>query len=227
MNQKYFFVIICVVGTIAILSSTMSKNPVLNPLAESLGTPTAFMGFVAAASTVPGILISFAAGALSDIFGRKKVLLASSIVFASAPFFYILISTWWQLIFVRFYHGFATAIFIPVARASIVENYPLKKGERISTFTSATIVGRGIAPFLGGFILALTIWNYSLLYLVVGIIGILALVTTMFLPRRSNDNKNSIDVPSDTLFVCHRLPANEKMIYLCDLRASVVRSNHR
>jgi MFS family permease len=155
----------------------MSKNPVLNPFAESLGTPEAFMGFIAAASTLPGVLISFPAGSLSDVFGRRKVLLASGVVFATAPFLYIFVGAWWQLILVRFYHGFSTAIFIPVARATIAEYYPSKKGERISTFTSATIVGRGIAPFLGGFVLAITAWNFRTLYTAVGLAG----VTTFFL----------------------------------------------
>ena len=69
-----FFIVLCIMGAFAILSSTMSKNPVLNPFAEALGTPEAFMGFVAAASTLPGVLISFPAGSLSDIIGRRKVL---------------------------------------------------------------------------------------------------------------------------------------------------------
>jgi MFS family permease len=160
----------------------MSKNPVLNPFAESLGTPEAYMGFIAAASTIPGILISIPAGSLSDILGRKKILLVSSIVFASAPFLYIFISSWLQLLLIRFYHGFATATFIPVARAFISENYPSKKGERISLFTSATIIGRGLAPFLGGVILLITFMNYHILYLTVGIIGSITifLTTTLF-----------------------------------------------
>lgn len=189
--ERYFFLIICVTGAFAILSSTMSKNPVLNPFAESIGTPEALMGFVAAASTVPGILISLPAGSLSDIFGRRKVLLASSIVFASAPFFYIFINSWWQLILVRFYHGFATAIFVPVARAAVAEYYPSKRGERISTFTSATIVGRAIAPFLGGLILSITIWNYHMLYLAVGVAGVTTLLTTLVLLKgKDNVPKN-------------------------------------
>jgi len=180
-SRKYFFIILCIMGAFAILSSTMSKNPVLNPFAEKLGTPEAFMGFVAAASTLPGVLISFPAGSLSDIIGRRKVLLASTIVFASAPFLYILINSWWQLILVRFYHGFATAIFVPVARAALAEQYPHSKGEKISAFTSATIVGRSIAPFIGGFILSLTVWNYHMLYLAVGLAGIITLITSIVL----------------------------------------------
>ena len=134
------FLILCIIGAFAILSSTMSKNPVLNPFAESLGTPEAFLGFIAAASTLPGVLISFPVGSLSDIFGRKKVLVASGMVFASAPFLYIFIGSWWQLILVRFYHGFATAIFGPVMMAAIAEKYTKQRGERMALFSSADVV---------------------------------------------------------------------------------------
>lgn len=143
------------------------------------------MGVIAAASTVPGVLISLPAGTLSDRLGRKKLLVVASGVFASAPFLYLGVAAWWQLMLVRFYHGFATAIFVPVARATIAEHYPARRGERISAFTSATIVGRGIAPFLGGFILSATLWDYRLLYLAVGGAGIATLALTLLrLPDR-------------------------------------------
>jgi MFS family permease len=163
----------------------MSKSPVLKPFASSLGAPAEWIGFVASASTIPGILISLPAASLSDIFGRKKFLLIAGFVFASAPFFYLLITVWWQLILVRFYHGFATAIFVPVAEASIAELFPTKKGERIGLFTSATYVGRVIAPTLGGYILFATTNNFHLLYLAVAVAGITALIMTIpFLKER-------------------------------------------
>ena len=102
----------------------MSKSPVLNPFAKSLGTPSDLLGLVAAASTIPGIIISLPAASLSDVIGRRKVLLFSAFVFASAPFLYLFVGTWWQLALVRFYHGFATAIFIPVTEATLAELFP-------------------------------------------------------------------------------------------------------
>jgi DHA1 family multidrug resistance protein-like MFS transporter len=180
------FLTLCIMGIFAILSSTMSKNPVLKPFATSLETPEGFwIGFVASASTIPGILVSLPAASLSDIFGRRKVLLTSAVVFASAPFLYLLVTVWWQLILVRFYHGFATAIFVPVTEASIAELFPTKRGERISLFSSATAVGRGIAPFLGGYILFVTDYSYHTLYLSVGMAGVTAFITTLlFLAER-------------------------------------------
>ncbi|MDI6905570.1 MAG: MFS transporter [Candidatus Bathyarchaeia archaeon] len=173
------FWMLCIMGLFAILSSTMSKSPVLKPFSLSLGTPTDLTGFVAAASTIPGILVSLPAASLSDIYGRKKFLLIAGFVFASAPFLYLLITVWWQLIPVRFYHGFATAIFVPVAEASIAELCPTKRGERISLFSSMTNVGRLIAPILGGYVLLITSDNFRMLYSAVAVAGVTALITAL------------------------------------------------
>ncbi|HVP26189.1 MAG TPA: MFS transporter [Candidatus Bathyarchaeia archaeon] len=183
--SRSIFLTLCVMGFFAILSSTMSKNPVLSPFATSLGTPADMTGFVAAASTIPGILVSLPVASLSDIYGRKKFLIMSCAIFATAPFLYLLITVWWQLILVRFYHGFATAIFVPVAEASLAELFPTQRAERISVFTSATYVGRGIAPFLGGYLLFLSatpsdpLFNYHLLYAAVGAVGLVAFILSL------------------------------------------------
>src|SRR5512136_970781 len=202
VSEKSLFLTLCIIGLFAILSSTMSKNPVLKPFATSLGAPTDFVGLVASASTIPGMLISLPAASLSDVFGRRKILLFSAFVFASAPFLYLFVTSWWQLIPVRFYHGFATAIFVPVAEATIAERFPKKRGERISIFSSATAVGRAVAPFLGGYILFLTNYGYSTLYLAVGIAGVTAFIIALFFlaGRRSPENQ-SIDSKTATATV--------------------------
>lgn len=188
-----FFLILCIMGFFAILSSTMSKNPVLNPFAKSLGTPTDLLGLVASASTIPGMLISLPAASLSDIFGRRKVLLFAAFVFASAPFLYLLVTMWWQLVLVRFYHGFATSIFVPVTEAIIAERYPIKRGERISVLESATAVGRASAPFLGGAILFLTNDGFHTLYLAVAITGVVAfIVTLLFITEEKNPEAKQV-----------------------------------
>jgi MFS family permease len=144
------------------------------------------MGFVASASTIPGILASLPAASLSDKLGRRKVLFASGIVFASAPFLYLLVNSWWQLALVRFYHGFATAMFVPVGNAFVAELFPSNRAERISIFSSATVVGRTIAPFLGGYILFVTNNGFHELYLAVGIAGIAAFVTGLLLMKEKS-----------------------------------------
>ena len=182
------FKILSIMGFFAILSSTMSKSPVLKPFSLSLGTPADWVGVVAAASTIPGILVSLPAASLSDILGRRRFLLVAGFVFASAPLLYLLITVWWQLILVRFYHGFATGIFVPVAEASIAELFPAKRGERISLFSSATYVGRVVAPVLGGYVLFATGNNFHSLYLTVSVAGVTAFILALlfFVERKQS-----------------------------------------
>ncbi|MGD8545783.1 MAG: MFS transporter [Candidatus Bathyarchaeota archaeon] len=224
-TRSRIFLTLCIIGVFAILSSTMSKNPVLKLFATSLETPEGFwMGFVASASTIPGILISLPAASLSDIFGRRKVLLTSAITFLSAPFLYILISTWWQLTLVRFYHGFATAIFVPVTEASISELFPAKRGERISLFSSVTAIGRGIAPFLGGCILFMTNYSYNTLYLAVGIAGVTTFVTTLlFLAEKKHSTvqpSRSDNTVKKMLSGCKSVTCNIGILVVSFIQAS-------
>jgi MFS family permease len=94
---------------------------------------------------------------------------------------YLFVATWWQLALVRFYHGFATAVFVPVTEATVAEQFPTKRGERISILNSVTGAGRTVAPLLGGGILALTSNGYHILYLAVGVAGVTAFVLAFLL----------------------------------------------
>lgn len=183
-----FFYGLSFAGALAILSSTMAKNPVLVPFARSLGADTALLGLIAAASTLPGILVSLPAGSLSDILGRRKVMYAAGAVFATAPLLYLAISSPEQLMAVRFYHGFATAMFGTVASAAIVDNFPDLKAARLSFYSSATIVGRGIAPFIGGAIIVLTMNNYRDVYWAVSLAGISALLAIVAVYGQGRDS---------------------------------------
>lgn len=161
-------------GLAAIFSSTLSKTPVLPLFASHLGASAAQVGWIAAASTVPGIFMSYLAGAMSDRYGWRRLLLISLVIFATAPFLYLLLESSLQLAGVRFYHGFATAILGPVAMAAIVSVSGERKGEMLSLYSSSTMAGRALAPFAGGFLLAS--WGFDGLFLVCAITGAAALV---------------------------------------------------
>lgn len=184
-SEYPLFIGLCAIGAFAILSSTMSKNPALPLFAEKLGASGPELGLIAAASTIPGILVSLPAGTLSDIYGRRRVILFSLVLFATAPLLYFFVKTPWQLVLVRFYHGFATAIFGPVANAAIAELFPERRAERISAFSSATIVGRSIAPLLGGWILFSTASDFRNIYGMVALSGIIALGLGLIVMRKT------------------------------------------
>src|SRR4030043_1332237 len=174
------FMLLCIMGGLAIFSSTMAKNPALPLFIRSLGVPVATVGFIAAASTVVGIVVSLPAGVLSDVIGRRRLILIAATVFATAPFLYLLISSPWQLVIVRIYHGLATAILGPVAMAAVADTFDERRGERMGWYSSATMVGRFLAPFVGGALIFGD--DYHWVYIADGIIGTLALVAAGRLP---------------------------------------------
>lgn len=180
--QRLFspFILLCITGGLAIFSSTMSKNPALPLFIRSLGVSEATVGLVAAASTVVGIVVSLPAGILSDLYGRRRVLLASAFVFATAPFLYLLVQNPWQLVLVRIYHGLATAILGPVALAIVADTFDTRRGENMAWYSSATMVGRFVAPSIGG--LLIVGQDFRWVYMGCGVAGVLTLLLAVALP---------------------------------------------
>jgi DHA1 family multidrug resistance protein-like MFS transporter len=184
------FVLLCTLGGLAIFSTTMSKNPALPLFIRSLGVAEGTVGLIAAASTVVGIVVSLPAGMLSDLYGRKRVLLASAFVFASAPFLYLFVRSPWQLVLVRLYHGLATAILGPVALAAVADTFEARRGESMAWYSSATMVGRFLAPTVGG--LLIFGQDFFWVYLGCGVAGVLALLLATYLPLPRQGEANAV-----------------------------------
>ncbi|MEW6408820.1 MAG: MFS transporter [Nitrospirota bacterium] len=194
MTKKYFkarmkfspFILLCSTGLFAIFSSTISKSPVLPLFSAFLGADPSGVGVIASISAFTGVIVSIPAGILSDRFGRKRMLLFSVFVFSTAPFLYLMVTNLWQLAIIRFYHGFATAIFIPVAMATISDLFDKERGEKMGWFSSSTLIGRFMAPIAGGSIIGFLAFNpeisYKSVYMLCGMAGMVALALTLKIP---------------------------------------------
>lgn len=181
MRFSKAFLVLSIAGLFAILSSTMSKSPTLPLFAKQLGVSESEIGFIAAASTITGIIVNITAGTLSDIYGRRKLLIASGFFFASAPFLYLLVTDAWQLALIRAFHGIATATFTPVAIASIADMYESRRGEMMGIFSSTTMIGRLLAPITAGAIIS--IYGFYETYILCGLAGLTALIALFNLPK--------------------------------------------
>jgi MFS family permease len=171
-------------GFFAIFSTTISKNPVLPLFSGALGADDTVIGLVSAVSPLAGILFSFPVGVLSDHIGRRRLLITSGVVFLVAPLLYLLIIDPLWLIPARFFHGTATAILGPVISAVIAERFPETKGAMLGQYSSATLVGRTIAPLAGGIIISTFmiypgLLPYRMVYVVAALAAIPVLVMTL------------------------------------------------
>ncbi|MFA6333607.1 MAG: MFS transporter, partial [Methanoregula sp.] len=185
------------IGFFAIFSTTLSKNPVLPLFVQALGGGDSLLGLIAAVSPLAGILFSFPVGVMSDRLGRRRLLVIAGLVFLTAPLLYILITDPLWLIPIRFFHGTATAILGPVVSAIIAERFPSTKGEMLGSYSSATLIGRTLAPLAGGIILSVFMFMPGLFpYRMVYIVAALAAVPVMYLILRyREETPGSLVIP--------------------------------
>jgi Na+/melibiose symporter-like transporter len=166
----------------------MARSPVLPAFAADLGALPEFIGVIVAASTVTGVFFKLPSGALSDVLGRKRMMVLGALFFALPPFLYPFVGNPWSLLTLRFVHGFATAIFSPVAAAYVASLAETGRGARLGWFSSGNDIGATAGPLIGGFVLFFSA-SYAVTYLLVGAIGVLTLLVVVWLP--------DVDRPSD------------------------------
>lgn len=177
---------LCSVGFLARFSYALARNPVLPLFALYLGAGPEAIGLAVGMSTVTGIFFKLPAGALSDIIGRRKTMLAGLCFFAIIPFAYLLVASYEALVAVRFLHGFATAIYGPVAMAVVADVAGARKGEMLSWFSSVAIMGTLAGAPVGGLLVSLlggaqgaTQTTFQVIYGVVAATGLAALLLGM------------------------------------------------
>jgi MFS family permease len=123
------------------------------------------------ASTLTGIVLKLPAGAWSDLLGRRRLLLAGALVFASMPFTYLGVTTLALLVLVRFLHGSATAVFGPVASASLSDVAPpAQRGAWLSGYSTAQGTGQALGPVIAGYLIA--VGRLDLAFVIAGVIGL-------------------------------------------------------
>jgi MFS family permease len=186
------------VGFFGIFSTTISKSPVLPLFVKSLSGSDTVIGIIAAISPLAGILFSFPVGMLADRWGKKRLLLVAACVFVIAPLLYLVVQAPYWLIPIRFFHGIATAILGPVASAFIASAYPDSKGEKMGLYSSATLVGRTLAPLLGGAIISWFVffggsYTYRAVY---GAAFLLSLPVLLLILTLKKEKTGAADSPS-------------------------------
>jgi MFS family permease len=117
----------------------------------------------------------------------------------------LLLSAPWQLAIVRAYHGLATAIFGPVAIALVADLFVERSGQSMGWYSSSKLIGRALAPTVGGSIIELSVgqrvgqassvtrvlrrYGYRSVYFACGAAGLAMLILSSIIPmkRRNRD----------------------------------------
>jgi DHA1 family multidrug resistance protein-like MFS transporter len=127
--------------------------PLIPVYAIELGAGGFLVGLIIASFNIARTIFSPFVGRISDRWGRKNFIAAGLMFYAIVSIFYSFSKDAQTLIFIRFFHGFASLLVVPIAMALAADLAPRQKlGLYMGTLNMAVMLGLGIGPALGGII---------------------------------------------------------------------------
>jgi len=127
--------------------------PLLPVYARSLGASGFYIGMIFGAFSISRTLFLPWFGALSDRKGRKPWIVAGLFAYALISVGFVLAKDVNTLIIIRFVHGIASAMIMPVTQAYVGDITPKgKEGFYMGMFNMSMFASLSLGPFLGGII---------------------------------------------------------------------------
>jgi len=138
-------------------------------------------------------------GILSDTYGRKKVYLASLVLFTASSLACGFAPNIYVLVIFRFVQGIGGASFLPTAAGIVSDQFPENRQSAIGLFTSIFPIGGIIGPNLGGWIVSQYSWRY-IFYINLPIGIVLIGLITILLHDGNVSTKHNIDFAGAAFF---------------------------
>jgi len=177
------FVRVLAAEAFLVLFQAYMVAPLIPSLAESLHAKVATLGLLIPAYTIPYGLSTLLYGAISDRFGRKRLLLILYALLALSSLLVPLCRTVDQLILLRIFAGLSTGGIVPVSVSLIGDTFPYeKRGKPIGMLFGAMAGGMTFGASLGIFFNPILGWRNE--YMIAGLIS-LALAVWAFTTHRT------------------------------------------
>ena len=153
--------------------------PLLPRYAVTMGATGIWIGTIFSSFALARIIFLPVFGRISDNVGRKRLILIGLSSYAILSVFYLLAGTVYELTALRFFHGMASALIIPIAIAYINDIAPQgEEGKFIGSFVSSIYLGMSFGPFLGGVINDL--FSMNAVFLAMAFFSLIALLTSLY-----------------------------------------------
>ena len=148
--------------------------PVMPDFATRLGASGTSLGLMIAAFSLTRGFFQPLSGSLSDRWGRKGFLIVGLFIYGLVGLILPHAASVVNLIFIRAFHGFGSALIMPVAMAYVSELAPAgEEGHYMGMLNVAIFSGIGGGPMLGGFFSDL--WGMSSAFYAMAALSFLAL----------------------------------------------------
>lgn len=123
------------------LALYLAKNTDMNPI---------MIGFVSGAGALAGMVGGFFGGALSDAFGRKRVMMGALYLWGAVFIGFGLATATWMFLALNLLNGLCRSFYEPVSQALMADLTPKEKRFRVFSLRYLCInIGVSVGPLLG------------------------------------------------------------------------------
>ena len=151
--------------------------PVLEPIAAEFGITTGAAGLVVAGYGAPGILVPLLAGPYSDRFGRKRFLMAGSLIMGVFTLLAAVATSFAMLVAMRMIAGIGSSLIWPNVTATVGDSIPYReRGSAMATVIGLNTLAAVVGVPVAGIVAEGTSWRVS-----VAIVGILSIIAAVLL----------------------------------------------
>ena len=160
-RRRWVLVAAIVGSSLAFVDGTV-VNIALPAIQQSLGASAAQVQWVVEAYALLLSALLLAGGALGDRFGRRRMFLAGTVVFALASLGCALAPTVHVLIGARAVQGLGAALLVPGSLALISAAYPEpERGPAFGTWAAFSGIASGLGPLVGGWLVDRYAWPWA------------------------------------------------------------------
>lgn len=139
-------------------------------------------------------------GSLGDLFGRKRIFLAGTLLFAAASAWCGLAGSTRALILARGVQGIGAALLVPGSLAILTAYFPEdRRGAAIGTWSGFTAITAAIGPVMGGWLVEHESWRW-VFFLNLPLAAVVVLLTLWRVPESRNEHAaHRLDLPGATM----------------------------
>lgn len=222
--------ILAVVGGVISLAFGLFL-PILPLYAKHLGAEGLGVGILTSSFMLTRALVGPYAGKLSDIMGRKRIILFGTLLYGFLSILYVVPDTWIGLALIRAIQGIASGAVWPVSEALIIDSVkPEERARAISIFIISSNIGWIGGPVLGGTLSQIGVSlfhmdvfdSYKIPFYFTALfsfvcVGFVALGTKDVLhpENKKNGNGNWIEIPEENRKMLNVLYINSFLLGLC------------
>ena len=185
--SRFQMAVVLLCGLVAILdgADTTSIAIAASTIAGLLNFPMSAFGVVFAAGTLGAMLGAMTFGPLADRFGRKRLLIVATVLFAIFTFLIAHATSYSTLVLYRFLAGLGLGGATPCFLALVSEYVPQRiRGTVVSVLWAAFPLGIMLGGFLNSYLV--TTFGWQMIFYVGGVLPLLvAALLTLLLPEKS------------------------------------------